>query len=80
MGLLWPGASRREENHAKWETADPKQAVKMKAKEAQRQALEKDRKAKEQARIRAQLAAHTKPNRDGRDGRGGNRRRRGWSW
>lgn len=32
MGSLWPGSSRREDNHAKWEKDDPKGAIRAKGK------------------------------------------------
>jgi hypothetical protein len=43
------GQSRREENHDKWEKQNAKQAVRAKAREAQRKAIEKEQKAKRES-------------------------------
>lgn len=46
----WAGMSRREENHSLWEQQDTRGAIKAKAREAQRQASEKQNKAKAEAK------------------------------
>lgn len=47
---LWAGASRREENHAKWEDADPKGAITAKARHAQDLAIRRYNRTKRQTR------------------------------
>jgi len=51
LGDLWPGASRREENHAAWEENDPHAAIRAKGRHAVDLGIRKQNRRKSQTRI-----------------------------
>jgi hypothetical protein len=75
----WLFGTRREVNHANWETRDAKQSVTMKAKEAQTQAAEARKKEEKKKQDAKKVAKHTKP-RSPWDRSSNVKRRGGWSW